>query len=234
MKGTVFMGFAATLARLLSFRVRSLALACLMFTCAALAQLSASAHFFNLNDHHWPWSPGHHELVLGYYADCTGGWVGSADQGANAWTYAWNSARNDWAMPVHFVKQQAPDCSGPDKWLVNQFLGYMAAATLGWSVNYDEDCFLWWCWWDPQDRSENIQASNIWLNSFPGTFGSRSTFDRQLVVVHELGHSLGLAHAGYYAGETYGCYSVMDNCMGRYNTPQQHDIFDVNALYRGW
>ena len=50
-------------------------------------------------------------------------------------------------------------------------------------------------------------------------------------VTHEMGHNLGLAHAGYYNGEKTGYYSIMDYLNWSYNRPQQHDINDVNALY---
>ncbi len=210
--------------------LRGLAIAGLLLVGLAA---TASAHFYDKPDHRWPWLPYHHELQLKYYSDCTNGWAGNADAGADAWSYAWNAAANDWAMPVYFVKKSAPDCSAPDLWRVNIRLGNKASGALAWAQNYDEDCFLWECWWDAQ-WDETIEASNIRLNTHAGTFGSLNAFDRQLVVVHELGHSLGLKHNGYYAGGSSGYYSVMDYCCPSYNTPRQHDINDINALYPGW
>jgi hypothetical protein len=53
-----------------------------------------------------------------------------------------------------------------------------------------------------------------------------------------MGHTLGLGHTGYYAGEhpgpgyPIGSYSVMDYCCSQsIDHPLQHDINDINGLY---
>jgi hypothetical protein len=53
-------------------------------------------------------------------------------------------------------------------------------------------------------------------------------------VTHELGHTLGLAHAGLYAGESSGYYSIMDYLNTNYNRPRAHDISDLMGLYPRW
>lgn len=70
---------------------------------------------------------------------------------------------------------------------------------------------------------------NIELNSDNYQLGTESDFTRQKVAAHEFGHALGLAHPCDFwcAGVT----SLMRQGSLSYNTPQQHDIDDTNAIY---
>jgi hypothetical protein len=97
-------------------------------------------------------------------------------------------------------------------------------------LNYKQDCFLVVCWFDPCWAC-TYGHSTIWLNRNAAAFPALSRFNQQSVVAHELGHTLGLAHAAFYAGETVGRYSVMEFCCFAYNTPQTHDVTDYRTLY---
>ncbi len=195
-------------------------LAVLVLMIAALIPVATSAHFMG---GHWPWSYGHHLLYLNYDSNCTT-WQATSDAATWSWSVTWT--------PLWFSKV-ATDCS-PHAEQVDIFNGYNSNASyLGWTQNYDRDCYLLWCWWDP-DWTTTYVSSIIHLNTAAGSFGSLSAFNQQAVVAHELGHSLGLAHAGYYAGESTGAYSIMDWCCYSYNTPQSHDVNDINYLYPGW
>jgi len=71
-------------------------------------------------------------------------------------------------------------------------------------------------------------CSYVWadLQLNTNTLGVESDFIRQKVACHEFGHGVGLAHV---VGGTIA--SIMRQGTLSYNTPQQHDIDDVNALY---
>ena len=133
---------------------------------------------------------------------------------------------------------------------------------LAWTSNYERDCFIV-CWWDA-DFDDTYEHSIIRINTQTGVyfdpngpnwcylpfigwlrcgyngFSNLSALDQQDAITHELGHTIGLAHAGYYAGEKPGSgfpdgtYSVMDYCCPGFATPRAHDINDLNAKYPGW
>jgi matrixin len=66
--------------------------------------------------------------------------------------------------------------------------------------------------------------ADLQLNT--NTLNAETDFIRQKVAVHEFGHGIGLAHV------TDGTYpAIMRQGHVSYNTPQAHDIADVNSLY---
>ncbi len=69
--------------------------------------------------------------------------------------------------------------------------------------------------------------ATLYLNS--RTLASESDFTRQKVATHEFGHGLGLAHT-----TDWWYSSILKQGYLSYNTPQQHDIDDTNALYPYW
>lgn len=69
-----------------------------------------------------------------------------------------------------------------------------------------------------------FQWADLQLNT--NTLPAGDTFTQQKVAAHEFGHGVGLAHPP----ET-GFNSIMRQGFLPYNTPQTHDINDVNALY---
>lgn len=94
------------------------------------------------------------------------------------------------------------------------FYGYNYNATWwGYSVNHP--CYGAGCSYTWADEQMNT-----------GTLGSQSTFIRQKVATHEMGHGMGLAHTtdSWYS-------SIMKQGSLDYNTPQNHDINDINTLY---
>jgi hypothetical protein len=191
-----------------------------MLMITVLLPLVASAHFMGGR---WPWTNGHHLLNLNYDSNCSS-WQTRSDAAAWSWSVT--------STPLWFTKV-ATDCSAHAS-QVDIFNGYNSnPSILAWTQNYDRVCFFLSCWWDP-NWTTTYASSIIHLNFAPDSFGWLSAFDGQAVVVHELGHSLGLAHAGYYAGESTGAYSIMDYCCYGYNTPQPHDVNDINHLYPGW
>jgi hypothetical protein len=73
--------------------------------------------------------------------------------------------------------------------------------------------------------------TDVYLNR--RTMDPETLFTSQGIVVHEVGHALGLSHV---CGQT-SCPAGSDRTImqwGRlsYNTPQNHDINDINAIYR--
>lgn len=88
------------------------------------------------------------------------------------------------------------------------------------------------------DNNGMIYRADILLNSDVdnlgnySAFGALNTFGQRATVVHEFGHTLGLAHAGKYNGEWWITfpYSAMDFCC-YYQAPTQHDVDDINAYY---
>ncbi len=77
------------------------------------------------------------------------------------------------------------------------------------------------CWYSYAD---------IYLNSNANQLGNPGVTDfrRQKTAAHEFGHGLGLAHP-----DCWFCNfnSIMFQGELAYNTPQQHDIDDTNAIY---
>ena len=195
----------------------------LVLAVALFAPMTASAH---LEGGKWSWYTGHHLLSLDYDNNCS---PSSYESAANGAASAWTATNT----PVYFHNVNN-NCTPLDQ-SVDFFTGYDSSSNAGlaWTANYEQDCFLWNCWWD-NEFTDTIGHSVIRMNTASGQFGSLSAFDKQDADAHELGHSLGLAHAGAYAGESTCCYSIMDYVGYGYNVPQTHDVNDINNLYPGW
>ena len=72
--------------------------------------------------------------------------------------------------------------------------------------------------------------ANIILNR--RTVDAESLHQGQAIVVHEVGHALGLSHVcGQAACPAGSLATIMQWGELPYNTPQNHDINDVNAIY---
>jgi hypothetical protein len=217
-----------------SVRARSLALAGAMLVATAVVPLTASAHWMGLWDGHWPWANYHHLLNLYYSRGCTGSFYGAAGDAA----YGWNVT----ATPVYFNEVGSPPCNG------GVYNGYVDIYSYnnpsdwawGWAQAYTLHtvCDFWFlgCWSSHQvldpSWNETYAAGQIMVNTAKDN-GS-DYFLLVADVTHEIGHTLGLAHAGYYNGEASGYYSIMDYLNWNYNRPQWHDVWDTNFLYPGW
>lgn len=215
--------FLSTRRRFASSITLLLVVALLATMLQLLSSTTVKAHFEGGS---WSWSYGHHVLSLAYDNNCSpGNFETAANNAASSWT-----ATN---TPVDFYNFNS-NCTPLDE-PVDFFTGYDGGSNAGlaWTLNYEYDCVGFYCWWD-NEFSDTIRHSVIRENTAPGQFGSLSAFDQQEALTHELGHSLGLAHAGAYAGESTCCYSIMDYNGQSYNTPQPHDVNDINSLYPGW
>jgi len=227
----------------LAGRLRYVLLGGLILAATVLQPVSASAH---IEGGSWSWSNYHHLLWINYDNNCSP-FTGVVDAAINGWNFT--------PTPIWFNKVGS-GCNPMDNPL-DVYTGQDNDPNkLAWTSNYERDCFIF-CWWDGSFE-DTIEHSIIrintqtgvyydpngpiwifvpfigWLRYSPNGFSNLSFNDQQDAITHELGHTLGLAHAGYYAGEANGNYSVMDYCCPGYSTPRQHDINDINGLYPGW
>lgn len=94
------------------------------------------------------------------------------------------------------------------------FYGYAYNATW-WGYSINHPCYGSGCSYTWADEQLNTNTLN-----------SETSFTRQKVATHEMGHGMGLAHTSdwWYS-------SIMKQGYLSYNTPQSHDINDINALY---
>lgn len=227
---------------LLSFftRSRSLAVAALLLATSAALPLSASAHFLNYPSHRWAFTNGSQFLLNLYYErDCASDWW-TPDASANAWTSTWT--------PLDFHYTGASGCSGATQGRIRILNGSQTGSGLAWTENYTcfwffGICFLEYNFGQPSE----IDAALIYENHYNNNYDNLSSNQRNDVIKHEMGHTMGLRHAGYYGGETpdargypYGVYSIMDYCCpSDYtgspwyvpSTPAAHDVNDINFLY---
>ena len=227
---------------LLSFftRSRSLAVAALLLTTSAALPLSASAHFLNYPNHRWAFTNGSQYLLNLYYErDCASDWW-TPDASASNWTSTWT--------PLDFHYTGASGCSGATQGRIRILNGSQTGSGLAWTENYTcfwffGICFLEYNFGQPSE----IDAALIYENHYNNNYDNLSSNERNDVIKHEMGHTMGLRHAGYYGGETpdargypYGVYSIMDYCCpSDYtgwpwyvpSTPTGHDVNDINFLY---
>jgi len=73
--------------------------------------------------------------------------------------------------------------------------------------------------------------TDLYLNR--RTMDRESVFTAKAIVVHEVGHAVGLSHVcGEASCPAGSATTIMQWGRLNYNTPQNHDINDVNAIYR--
>ena len=212
--------------------VRSLIVSSVFVVGAALAPVAASAHFEGGS---WPHQQGN-ALIVTYDNQClpVSDWDSIVDLAAENWTWTptvlWFSKASNSSCST--FAQQLDVLTGWDN----------DSSKLAYTTNWELDCFFF-CWWDGSFEDSyahsviRINANNA--NSFG--FASLDGFGQLEAVTHEMGHTLGLAHSGYYNGEhpagpfasyPVGSYGVMDYCCDQsLDHPLQHDINDLNQLY---
>jgi hypothetical protein len=176
----------------------------------------------------WPnghWAHNWGQAVNLYYSrGCAGNFYWQAGDAAANWTST--------PTRIWFWEVGAPPCNG------NAYDGYVDIYSYndpnswawGYAQAYTKHCFLSWCWLDPS-WNETYNSGIVQLNNAktPGAPYCMLVAD----VTHELGHDMGLAHAGFYNGEGTGNYSIMDYLTWDCNPwqPTAHDSWDLNQLY---
>ena len=222
-------------ASLFTARARALVLASLMLVAVAAVPLSASAHPANYPNFRWSfnnWSQ--YLLYLYYQRDCVAD-VGNADASTHAWT----------ATSTPLLYAYVSGCNGSIENNRIKILNGSQSGGLAWTETYNQSCFLWYCWFDFNwAQNSQINAVLIYENHYNSAYDKLTSGERQDVLKHELGHAIGLRHAGYYGGDSplpdsrgypYGVYSIMDYCCpSDYTgwpyyiptTPTAHDIND--------
>ena len=219
-------------------RLLAIWLAAFLLVASAAVPLSASAHFLHYNSQRWAWTDGSQALLNLYYErNCASDWW-TPDSAANAWTAT--------PTPLFYHYATAPDCGGPHQGRI-QVLNGNSGTGLAWTQNYTRDCVWFICWWD-LNFTDRIDASMVFENHQNNAYDNLKANERLDVIKHEFGHSVGLAHAGYYGGDSplpgpgypWGVYSIMDYCCpSDYTgwpyfvptTPSAHDINDIKTLY---
>jgi hypothetical protein len=224
-----------------------LALAATVLLASAAVPLSASAHYLSAPNHRWEYTWSNlagfpYLLHLYYERDCVSD-TANADTSADAWTNT--------HTPLDYHLAAAPDCGGPRAGRFMILNGNVTGSGLAWTENYHQTCVFFgtYCWLDYNFGQPNqIDAVRIYENHYGSAYDTLNDTERQDVLKHELGHGMGLRHAGYYGGEIpgsgypNGVYSIMDYCcpsdytgfpwflpiLPEYNG---HDAADINGLY---
>lgn len=146
----------------------------------------------------------------GHFPHSTGSWVYLGWTSSGAYYDSAQAATSNWhyTPTLLWVFPEAYATSEID------FYGYDYNATWwGYSVNHP--CYGTGCTYTWADEQLNT-----------GTLASETAFTRQKVATHEMGHGMGLAH-----NTDWWYTSIMKQGYLSYNTPQNHDINDINALY---
>lgn len=226
--------------KLLIFRGRGLMLAASLVLASVVAPMAASAHYMGYPNGHWPYAGG--GLHLKYSRGCAGSFYGAAGDAASGWTAT--------PTPVYFDEVGSPPCTGG---VYNGYTDLYSTyqPTVGWwgwaqAYTLHTVCDFWFfgCLSSHQvldpSWTEPYAAGQIMLNTAKAD--GTNYFLQVGDVTHEMGHILGLAHAGCYSGNEPavcnnfpwgppGIYSIMDYLNWAINRPQAHDINDVNFLY---
>lgn len=216
---------------LLSVRARGIALAGVMLLATVVAPLAADAHFMG-------WPNGKHAysgglLYLNYSRNCSGTFYNAAGDAAHNW--------NATPTPVWFQEGSVNACNGAvwNGWIDTYSYSNASDWAWGWAQAYALDTICDLYIWPFGCVNSHQQLDPRWDKTYAaGTImvnAAKATSSNYFLLVgdvtHEMGHNLGLAHSGYYNGESSGYYSIMDYLNWSYNKPQTHDINDVNALY---
>jgi len=185
-----------------------------------------------------------------YDRGCVGDW-----STAGAAAAAWQAT----ATPLSLTAVSAPDCTtnhfsstravgnGWQSGTIAIRNGYLASGALAYTIRlhcywkaFSDSCWGWsisgynagavWI-------NDGLDAALIYENHYNGNHDRLSAGGRKDNLMHEIGHALGLEHAGAYAGEGPATYSIMDYCCPSdrgFRFPSAHDISDINLQYPGW
>lgn len=226
---------------LLSLRGRGLIVAGLLAVLAILP-MTASAYFMGWPNGHWN-RPGTWALHLNYSRGCSGNFFNAAGDAGTHWTST--------PTPVYYdLTGNPPACDGTPWYGYVDLYSYTDASSWAWgwaqAYSYQSVCDIYFlgCWSSHMalipDWSDHYDSGVIQLNNAKTT--GTNYFLQVGDVTHEMGHILGLAHAGCYSGNEAnvcnnfpwgppGVYSIMDYLNWSVNTPTSYDDGQVQALY---
>jgi hypothetical protein len=219
---------------LFSLRGRSVILAGMMLAATVIAPLAANAYYY------MGYPNGKHAysgglLNLWYSRNCSGSFYGAAGDAA----YGWNVT----PTPVWWNEGSVNKCDGGvwNGWVDTYSYNNASDWAWGWAQAYALDTICDFYLWPFGCISSHQQLDPRWDETYvAGTIevnvAKNNGSDYFLLVgdvTHEMGHNLGLAHAGAYCGcgDPYSYYSIMDYLNWSYNRPQSYDINAINYLY---